>query len=100
TVQELAQAVRDDVRTQASGPREIFHAAVAADLGKLAAKPGPLAVLRRQVWRGALLSAYMCDALGPRNGARRDQAFFAGLLHDYGKIQLAATLEAIGGAPT
>jgi hypothetical protein len=63
-----------------------------------AAAPGPLALLRRDQWRRSLLSAMFCRELAGRRGVPPDQAFLAGLLHDFGAIVVVACIESFGKA--
>jgi HD-like signal output (HDOD) protein len=62
-------------------------------LGQVAAGPGPLAVLRRDQWRRALISALLCRELAARRGLEPDVAYVAGLLHDFGGVILLACIE-------
>jgi hypothetical protein len=59
---------------------------------------GPLGILRRDQWRRSLLSAMFCRELAARRGVAPDQAFLAGLLHDFGAIVVVACLESLGVA--
>jgi hypothetical protein len=67
--------------------------ALAASLGSVATAPGPLAGLRRDTWRCALLSARLCHDLAARRGVDAEEAYLAGLLHDFGAIAVVAGLE-------
>ena len=85
-------------------PREtgldaVVRTAIAVALGKSAGAAGPLADLRRDEWRRSLLSAVFCKELASRRGVDPDQAFLAGLLHDFGGLVALACLEAEGNLP-
>src|SRR5580704_7925971 len=78
---------------QRLGVQELVRLALAASLGAVATGPGPLATLRRDTWRCALLSARLCHDLATRRGLSPDEAYVAGLLHDFGAIAVVAGLE-------
>jgi HD-like signal output (HDOD) protein len=78
---------------QRVGMQELVRLALAASLGSVATAPGPLATLRRDTWRCALLSARLCHDLAARRGVNADEAYLAGLLHDFGAIAVVAGLE-------
>jgi HD-like signal output (HDOD) protein len=75
------------------GHSELIQLALAANLGVMTAGPGVLAALRQRAWRDALLSAGLCEALAYGRHLSRDQAYVAGLLHDFGAIVAIASLE-------
>jgi HD-like signal output (HDOD) protein len=75
------------------GAKEVAHLALALGLGAHATAPGKLASLRRKVWLDALASAALCQVLAPGRGLAPDDAFSAGLLHDFGKVVCLATIE-------
>src|SRR5215470_8165175 len=79
------------------GASEVMRAALAGGLGKVAVAPGPLMTLRHRVWMEALLSAALAQELAGLRGLQADIAFLAGLLHDFGKVVLLATLDQGGG---
>ena len=79
------------------GASEVMRAALAGGLGKVAIAPGPLIALRHRVWLEALLAAGLAQELAALRGLQGDIAFLAGLLHDFGKVVLLATLDQGGG---
>lgn len=80
------------------GLDELTRVVISATIGVSAAAPGPLAVLRRDQWRRSLLAAMFCRELASRRGVAPDQAFLAGLLHDFGAIVVVACIESFGTA--
>jgi len=78
------------------GLEELIRVVIATTVGGAAWAPGPLALLRRDQWRRSLLAAMLCKELAARRGIAPEQAFLAGLLHDFGAIVLLACLEALG----
>jgi HD-like signal output (HDOD) protein len=78
---------------QRVGMQELVRLALAASLGSVATAPGPLAGLRRDTWRCALLSARLCHDLAVRRGIDAEEAYLGGLLHDFGAIAVVAGLE-------
>jgi HD-like signal output (HDOD) protein len=84
------------VAVQRVGARELVRLAMAASVASLASVGGPLYPLRRQVWRQALSSALVCEALCGTMGAEPAEAFVAGLLHDAGKLLVVGALEELG----
>jgi HD-like signal output (HDOD) protein len=81
------------------GLDELTRVVIATTIGGAAAAPGPLALLRRDQWRRSLLAAMFCKELAARRGVQPDQAFLAGLLHDFGAIVVVSCLESLGVAP-
>jgi len=77
---------------------ELTRVVIATTIGVAAAAPGPLAALRRDQWRRSLLAAMFCRELAPRRGVAPDQAFLAGLLHDFGAVVVVACIESLGTA--
>jgi putative nucleotidyltransferase with HDIG domain len=75
------------------GAREVIRVALAIGLGAHAGAPGPLASLRRRVWLDALLGAALGQLLAPGRGLDPEEAFSAGLLHDFGKVICLAAIE-------
>jgi putative nucleotidyltransferase with HDIG domain len=75
------------------GARDVARLALAFGLGAHATAAGPLASLRRQVWLDALASAALCQALAKQRAIPADEAFSAGLLHDFGKVVAIACIE-------
>jgi HD-like signal output (HDOD) protein len=84
------------VAVQRVGARELVRLAMAASVASLASASGPLHPLRRQVWRQALSSALVCEALAGVEGSDPAEAFVAGLLHDAGKLLVVGALEELG----
>jgi HD-like signal output (HDOD) protein len=80
------------------GVDELTRVVLATSVGAAATAPGPLAILRRDTWRRSLLAAMFCRELAGRRGVAPDQAFLAGLLHDFGAVVVLACLEALGPA--
>lgn len=81
------------------GMHELMQVVTATGFGATAMRQGPLAVLRRDSWRRSLLSAMICKEIAPRRGLDADQAFVAGLLHDFGAVVVLACIEAMPDAP-
>jgi HD-like signal output (HDOD) protein len=81
------------------GMEELMQVVTASGFGATAMRQGPLAVLRRDVWRRSLLSAMFCKEIAPRRGIDAEQAFVAGLLHDFGAVVVLACVEAMPDAP-
>ena len=81
------------------GISEIVQLVLATGFGATAMKQGPLAVLRRDMWRRSVLSATFCKELAPKRGVDPEQAFLAGLLHDFGAVVVIACIEAAGDCP-
>jgi hypothetical protein len=54
--------------------------------------------LRRDQWRRSLLAAMFCRELAQRRGLSPDEAFLAGLLHDFGALVVLSCLESLGAA--
>jgi len=75
---------------------ELTRVVIATTIGVSAGAAGPLAVMRRDQWRRSLLAAMFCRELAPRRGVAPDQAFLAGLLHDFGAIVVVACIESFG----
>jgi HD-like signal output (HDOD) protein len=90
-----AATVSLDTAVGTIGSRELTQMALAAALGAAATGAGPLAVLRREIWRNALVSSQVAQLLAPRRGISSDLGFLAGLIHDFGAVVVVATLEDI-----
>lgn len=75
------------------GVDQLLKLALAQSVGKIANSAGPLSTLRRDVWRRSLLAARMGTELAETRGIDVDQAFVAGLLHDFGAITVLIGLE-------
>jgi HD-like signal output (HDOD) protein len=77
------------------GAEEVARLALALGLGAHASAPGRLVALRRRAWLDALASAFLCQLLAPGRGLAPDEAFSAGLLHDFGKVLCLGAIEEI-----
>jgi HD-like signal output (HDOD) protein len=75
------------------GIEELLRLALAQSVGVTASASGPLASLRRDAWRMSLLAARIGLELAERRGISQDEAFVAGLLHDFGAIAVLVGLE-------
>jgi putative nucleotidyltransferase with HDIG domain len=75
------------------GAKDVARLALAFGLGATATAAGALAPLRRKVWMDSLASAALCQALAKGRGLAPDEAFSAGLLHDFGKVVALACIE-------
>lgn len=75
------------------GAKDVARVALASGLGAEATAPGRLAPLRRRAWLDALASAMLCQALARGRGLAADEAFAAGLLHDFGRVIAIACIE-------
>ncbi|MBL8622064.1 MAG: HDOD domain-containing protein [Myxococcales bacterium] len=75
------------------GVAELARVALAVSVGAAATRRGPLALVRRDQWRHALLAAVFAQELAPRRGIHPDQAFLAGLIHDLGAVIAVGLLE-------
>jgi HD-like signal output (HDOD) protein len=78
------------------GSDEVHRIALAASVGTAATAPGPLAALRRDTWRRALLASRIAQELAPQRDLPADEAFAAALLHDFGEVVVIACIEHIG----
>jgi HD-like signal output (HDOD) protein len=85
-----------DAAVRKLGLEELTRVVIATTVGASATAPGPLSLLRRDQWRRSLLSAMFCRELAGRRGVLPDQAFLAGLLHDFGAVVVLACLESLG----
>jgi len=75
------------------GGKEMARLAVASGLGAAARKPGPLAAVKRRVWLDGLASAALAQELARARRMDPEEAFLAGLLHDFGRIVAIACVE-------
>lgn len=75
------------------GIDDLLHLALAQSAGVTACSAGPLASLRRDIWRASLLAGRIALELAERRGISHDEAFVAGLLHDFGAITVVVGLE-------
>lgn len=81
------------VAVQRLGGRELTRLAMASAVSKLSTSEGPLHGLRRRVWREALSSALVCEALCAFEGADTGEGFVAALLHDAGRLLVLSAIE-------
>jgi hypothetical protein len=81
------------VAVQRIGPKELMRLAMAQTLSGLVRSNGPLHALRRRLWRHALSSALVTEALAHLEGADEGESFVSGLLHDAGKLMVAEAIE-------
>jgi putative nucleotidyltransferase with HDIG domain len=77
------------------GAKEVVRLALASGLGVHARRAGPLAALKRRVWLEALAGAALAQELARKRGIDPEEAFVAGLLHDFGKMIAVACVEEI-----
>jgi putative nucleotidyltransferase with HDIG domain len=77
------------------GPHGLARAALSAIREAGRAPPGPLAPLRRGVWRDAVSAAALCRDLARARGLHAETAHACGLLHDVGRLFAIALLERI-----
>ncbi len=75
------------------GTKELTRLAMAASVSNAASAAGPLAELRRGVWRRSLTAALVAEALAKVDGSDTGEAFVAGLLHDAGKLLIIGCIE-------
>lgn len=71
------------MRLGAEGVRSVC---LTSSLAHVALGDGPLATLRKRVWRECIASALTCEAMSGSYGASPNDAYLLGLLHDFGKI--------------
>lgn len=77
------------------GSDQLIEMALASGLGAQSMAPGPLAELRRDTWRRALLSAHLARMLAGNRGVSSEEAYLAGLLHEFGATIVMGGLEDI-----
>jgi len=75
------------------GGKEMARLAIASGLGAAARKPGPLSTVKRRVWLEGLASAALAQELARARRMDPEEAFVAGLLHDFGRIVAIACVE-------
>lgn len=83
---------------QRIGANELAQIALASRLGGVACEEGLLSPIRRRAWIDGLSGAFLCHALARARGLTPDEAFAAGLLHDFGRIIAVTCLERIVAA--
>jgi HD-like signal output (HDOD) protein len=77
------------------GMAQLVELALTHALGRAAVTPGPLAALRRDTWRRALLGAYLARMLAGNRGIPCDVAYLAGLFHELGAVVATGALEGL-----
>ncbi len=77
------------------GFNQLIEMALATGLGTAVTAAGPLAELRRDTWRRALLSAHIARMLAGARGVPSEAAYLAGLLHEFGAAIVTGGLEDI-----
>ncbi|MEP6861988.1 MAG: HDOD domain-containing protein [Deltaproteobacteria bacterium] len=75
------------------GMQQLIEMALATGLGNGAVATGPLAELRRDNWRRALLGAHLARMLAGNRGVAGDTAYLAGLLAELGAVVATSGLE-------
>lgn len=84
------------------GMQQLIEMALATGIGNGAVATGPLAELRRDNWRRALLGAHLARMLAGSRGVAADTAYLAGLLAELGAVVATSGLEEVakerGGA--
>lgn len=75
------------------GAKELTRLAMAATVTQASTGAGPLAQLRRGLWRQSLSAALVTEALSKVDGADGGEGFVAGLLHDVGKLLVVGSIE-------
>lgn len=77
------------------GGREMARLAIASGLGAQARGAGPLSSLKRRIWLDSLAAAALCQELARKRLLDVEEAFVAGLLHDFGRMIAVACIEEI-----
>lgn len=75
------------------GAKELTRLAMAATVTQASSGAGPLAQLRRGLWRQSLSAALVTEALSKVDGVDGGEGFVAGLLHDVGKLLVVGSIE-------
>jgi len=89
-----------DRAVQRLGVKEVTRVCMSGPLGESARAAGPLQDHRRACWSDALASAFIAAALATEHAVSPDEAYVAGLLHDFGKILALSCMEdAIAATP-
>jgi len=84
------------------GAQEVRRIAITSGLAAHV-QGGGLASLKRSVWIESVTGALLCQHLGLLRGARGEDAFTVGLLHDFGKVIALTCIESMlreGKEPT
>ncbi|MEO8842304.1 MAG: HDOD domain-containing protein [Kofleriaceae bacterium] len=77
------------------GMEQLVDMAFASGLGSTIIASGPLAELRRDMWRRCLLSAQLARMLADNRGVVAETAYSAGLVHDLGAAIVITALEEV-----
>ena len=77
------------------GTRDLVSLVMALGLGQMVATAGPLLQIKHLVWRHAILGAEICRRLAVLRDLPAEEAFVAGLLHDFGKVIAIGCIEEI-----
>lgn len=77
------------------GAQEVTRLALGSGLAAHAQAPGSLSPLKRATWIESVAGAVLCQELARRRGLRVEEAFVAGMLHDFGKVVALTFLEAL-----
>jgi HD-like signal output (HDOD) protein len=77
------------------GVDEVIRLALATSLAAPATAPGPLSGLRRDTWRRSLVSARLAHDLAAARQVIAEEAYIAGLLHDFGEVVAIAGIEGL-----
>ena len=75
------------------GVKQLAAFALASSLGRRAGAAGPLSTLRFRIWRDGLIVAHLARILGPLRRVDAEEAFLAGLLHNFGRVVVVAAIE-------
>jgi|GEM_PF-4914057 HD-like signal output (HDOD) protein len=81
------------------GTRELVNVVSVLGLAQAVNKRGPLLSLRHGVWRVAVATAEIARRLAVARGLDPEEAFLAGLLHNFGKMIVIATIEELRPGP-
>jgi HD-like signal output (HDOD) protein len=81
------------------GMEQLVEMALATGLGSSMIAAGPLAELRRDMWRRCLLSAQLARMLAENRGVVAETAYSAGLVHDLGAAIVITALEELAPLP-
>jgi HD-like signal output (HDOD) protein len=75
------------------GRSALRDVSVAKELHERTLSAGALVALRRRAWRESVVAAQVAAWVAPMFGAKTDDAFIAGLLHDIGRVPAISLLE-------
>jgi HD-like signal output (HDOD) protein len=77
------------------GADEVSRLALTASLAGQLKTPGSLQELKQRVWENSVASASICQALAKHRKLHHEDAFVAGLLHDFGWLVGITALEKV-----